>query len=333
MWLIVLPPFFLYWYLLRWWFRGPQKGTKNKKRLDGKTVVLTGGNAGIGSETAKDLANRGAVVYILCRDKVKAEKTIHWIKSENPKANIFFEACNLASFSSIKSCAKTLNQKLTKVDYLINNAGVMWSPITWRTEEDYDMQFGVNHLGHFLLTELLLPMIKKASLTPGFKPRIINVSSLAGLSGTINHRKLELYTKEHQKEKWSLLPLASAAAYNDSKLANVLHAKALSKRLKYEGINAYSLHPGVIPSTDLFRHIKGLGWIMEFMLRLSLTFMKRNVDGAETTLFCVLDDSLENESGEYYSDCAKAKCHPSALDNSLVDWFYDESLKLINSHK
>ena len=107
------------------------------------------------------------------------------------------------------------------------------------------MQFGVNHLGHVLLTELLLPLIKAAK-SQNFKPRIINVSSLAHYSGSINEERLRLYTKEHQKEKFPIFPLATAIAYNDSKLANVLHAKALAKKLEIYGINTYSLHPGVI---------------------------------------------------------------------------------------
>ena len=107
------------------------------------------------------------------------------------------------------------------------------------------MQFGVNHLGHVLLTELLLPLIMAAK-TDEFRPRIVNVSSLAHYSGTINSAKLQLYTKEHQQERVSFFPLATAAAYNDSKLANVLHAKALAKKLDVFGINTYSLHPGVI---------------------------------------------------------------------------------------
>lgn len=376
---VVIPPLMLL-YCLRTWLRGPQISTHTIKRLDGKVVVLTGGNNGIGAETALDLARRGAQVFILCRDQTKAERTIKWIKGEcGLNAQIEFEICNLASFKSIRACVKSLETKISKVDYLINNAGVMWVPTsTPKTEEGFDMTFGTNHLGHFLLTDLLLPLIKKAAATENSRPRIINLSSCAHFSGRINEESLAAYltTLQHdylKSNQWlrgdhptgpddkfygfdwavfsyhafarvnvmkSVVSRPSVQVYSDAKLANVLHARALHSRLNAQhGINTYSLHPGVIPSTGLFSHFMGSPGSSTGMIGLNalygainaiyLSVMKDNFCGAQTTLYCVLDDDLENQSGHYYSDCAKAQPHKAAFDQELVDWFYNESKAVI----
>jgi len=308
--------------------RGPSKGTDNPKRLDGRVVVITGGNGGVGAETAKDLANRGARVIMLCRDIKKANETKFWIMSSNPDAHVEVASCNLASLDSIRICADKLKTKLTKIDYLINNAGVMQCPMEWKTEDGFDMQLGVNHLGHLLLTELLLPLIKESAKT--YRPRIINVSSMAQMAGKIDLTDLNF---KRRSAAYSLNIVNTTFAYNQSKLANILHAKALAKLLKNDGINTYSLHPGVIPASDLFRHIEStwLGWPLKVsgILLLSKYIFKRNIDGAQTTLYCVLDDALDSESGQYYSDCAKARPNPSAEDEKLVDDLYKESLALV----
>jgi len=315
-------------FALRRWFRGPTKGTDNPKRLDGRVVVITGGNAGIGAETARDLANRGARVIMLCRDVEKANSTKSWIKSSNPDARVEVANCNLASLESIRLCVDKLKTKITKVDYLINNAGVMQCPLEWKTDDGFDMQLGVNHLGHVLLTELLLPLLRESAKT--YRPRIVILSSMAHYNGTI---KLDDLNFEQRAKTYPFDIINTTLAYNQSKLANVLHAKALAKLLKNEGINTYSLHPGVIPASDLFRHIESLwvGWFFKVsgILPLSKYLLKRNIDGAQTTLFCVLDDTLENESGEYYSDCTKVKPNPAADDQDLIDNLYVESLALV----
>merc|ERR1712168_1656128 len=145
----------------------------SKRKLHGKTVVITGVNTGIGKVCARELAKRGAKVVILCRNMEKARSAAHELK-EVEGVDIYVEQMDLASFKSIRECANRLISKLDKIDILLNNAGVMVCP-EMRTEDGLEMQIGTNHFGHFLLTNLLLPLLKKAA--PG--ARIVNVSSMA----------------------------------------------------------------------------------------------------------------------------------------------------------
>ncbi len=225
-------------FLLRRWLRGPTKGSDNPKRLDGKTIVITGANTGIGKVTAIDLAKRGAHIVILCRNLQKASDAIKDIKSATGNDNVEAEQLDLASLASVRKCAGLLKEKLDKIDILINNAGIMTCP-EWRTEDGFEMQLGTNHLGHFLLTELLLPLVKKSADT-GFHPRIVILSSLAHESA--------------RGMQWGDLMFEngydSIAVYAQSKLANLLHCKELARRLKDSGISVYALHPGTTVVND-----------------------------------------------------------------------------------
>ena len=142
--------------------------------MDGKTVVITGCNTGIGKITALDMAKRGAKVIMLCRDLGRAEPAAADIRSQVPGADIVVQRMDLASLDSIKDCVDSLKKTVSKVDILINNAGVMMCPLT-RTKDKFEMQVGTNHFGHFYLTNLLLPLIKNA----GSGSRIVTLSSAA----------------------------------------------------------------------------------------------------------------------------------------------------------
>jgi len=138
----------------------------SKEQLDGKTVIITGANTGIGKETAIDLARRNAKVIIACRNVERGEKAERDIRNLSKNENVHFRLLDLASFASIKKfCAEVLAQE-SRIDILVNNAGIMRCPY-WKTEDDFEMQFGVNHLGHFLLTNLLLDRPNKRG--PGWK--------------------------------------------------------------------------------------------------------------------------------------------------------------------
>ena len=145
----------------------------SKRRLDGKTVVITGCNTGIGKITALDMSRRGARVVMLCRDLTRAEPAAEEIRRET-QGEVVVEKMDLASLVSIKQCVERMEEKTEKIDVLINNAGVMMCPLS-RTEEGFEMQIGTNHFGHFYLTNLLLPLVKKS----GSGARIVTVSSLA----------------------------------------------------------------------------------------------------------------------------------------------------------
>ena len=208
-------------------------------------VCILGANTGIGKVTATDLAKRGAKIIICCRNPEKAGEAIKDIQKESGSELIQNVICDLASLQSVRKCAETILSQEEKVDYLINNAGVMWCPQE-KTQDGFDMQLGTNHFGHFLLTELLMPLIRKSAAS-GHHPRIVNVSSL----GHTFVRNGFCFDDIHLDEG----EYNTVMAYSQSKLANILHAKELAKRLEGTGISVYSLHPGAI-MTELGRHLE-----------------------------------------------------------------------------
>ena len=211
---------------------------RSKAMLGGKTVIITGGNTGIGKETAIDLAKRNARVIVACRSQEKGKKAEVDIRRESGSSDVHFHQLDLASFKSIRKFAKEVLSEESRIDILINNAGVMYCPFG-KTEDGFETQFGVNHLGHFLLTNLLLDKIKQAP-----EGRIIVVSSLGHTFAT----KLDLDTINSEAH------YSSYDAYHKSKLSNVLFTKALAKRLTGTNVTANSLHPGGV-DTELQRHV------------------------------------------------------------------------------
>jgi len=210
---------------------------RSEAKLDGKTVIITGGNTGIGKETAIDLAKRNARVILACRSEEKGKKAEVDVRRESGNSDVHFYQLDLSSFESIKKFAKEVLKEESRVDILINNAGVMLCPYM-KTVDGFETQFGVNHLGHFLLTNLLLDRIKQAP-----EGRIVNVSSSAhAFSVPLN---LDTINSEDKYGAFN--------AYNQSKLANVLFTRELAKRLEGTNVITTSLHPGLV-DTELQRH-------------------------------------------------------------------------------
>jgi len=284
---------FLLLFLLKKWMQGPTSGTDNQRRLDDKVVVITGCNTGIGKITAHELSKRGAKVVMLCRNVEKAEAAAEEIRKDTGSVVVVMK-CDLSSLESVRTCAAKLIEDEDKIDMLVNNAGVMMTPETPRTTEGFEMQIGTNHLGHFLLTELLLPKLRKSAAS-GFNARIVIVSSLAHERGIIRFDDIN----------WKNGSYSPIAAYQQSKLANVMHASALARRLENTGITVYSLHPGVI-ATELIRHMEErYGMLFRCVIPLFNWVIKTPFHGAQTTLYCCLEEKLSAVSGLYYSDCAE----------------------------
>lgn len=173
------PTTLLLYYFLRVCFIN---GTKcpSRARIDGKTVIITGGNTGIGKLTALELARRGGRVIIACRDAVKAASAVSEIKNESGNGEVFFKSLDLASKQSIREFAEQVLEEESRIDILILNAGVMLTPYL-QTKDDFELQFGVNHLGHFFLTHLLLDRLKESAPS-----RVLVVASLAHLMGSLD---------------------------------------------------------------------------------------------------------------------------------------------------
>lgn len=300
-------------FLLRNHFSG---GVCNcKANLDGKTVIVTGANTGVGRETALDLARKGARVIMACRNLEKAHEAAEKIKTTTGNENVIVKELDLASLKSVRHFVEEVHQSEDRLDILVNNAGIMRCPY-WKTEDGFEMQFGVNHLGHFLLTNLLLDMLEKS------KPsRIINVSSLAHVRGKIRFDDLS------SEQDYSPGP-----AYAQSKLANVLFTRELSKRLEDTDILVTAVHPGIV-KTELARHTSfSKSKLASLTLApISWLFFKTPRQGAQTTIHCAVADDVE--SGLYYSDCKPKEPADQGKDDEAAKQLWEVSAGLVGLEK
>ncbi|XP_062138484.1 retinol dehydrogenase 12 [Drosophila sulfurigaster albostrigata] len=307
--LIGLAVFAVMW-LLRKFIQGPVYRKKN--RIDGKVVIVTGCNTGIGKETVLELARRGAKIYMACRDPARCEAARIEIIDRTQNQQLFNRSLDLGSLESVRNFVARFKAEETRLDLLVNNAGIMACPRSL-TADGYEQQFGVNHLGHFLLTNLLLDRLKQASPS-----RIVVVSSAAHLFGRINREDL---MSERKYGKFF-------GAYSQSKLANILFTLKLSKLLQGSGVTVNCCHPGVV-RTELNRHFVAPGWVKSCIQTLALYFMKSPQAGAQTSLRLALDPSLEGSSGDYYSDSMRFPLVPWARNMETADWLWRESEKLV----
>ncbi len=256
--------------------------------LVGTTYVVTGGNSGIGLVTVEQLAKQGARVVLAARRPAEGERARAAIVGRGVRGAIEVAELNLASLNSVRAFASKLLSVHDAVHGLVNNAGVMNTP-RGTTADGFETQFATNHLGHYLLTELLLPALRR-----GAPARIVNVSSCyhdkaQGREGRIDFD--DLHFERRAYDGWE--------AYAQSKLANVLHARQLARRLEGVAITTASVHPGWV-RTNLIRHSIPT-WVQDYVLRpaLRLGGMIEPWEGAQTTLYALLAPELE--SGAYYS--------------------------------
>ncbi|XP_035288516.1 dehydrogenase/reductase SDR family member 13-like isoform X3 [Anguilla anguilla] len=205
---------------------------KSSTTLHGKTAIVTGANTGIGKATALELAKRGARVILACRSQERAEAAIRDIKRESGNAEVVYMQLDLASLQSVRSFAETFLKTEPRLDLLINNAGLL---VEGKTEDGFGMIFGVNHLGHFLLTLLLLERLKECGSS-----RVINVSSKGYTFGTVDFN----YLSTHKELGVGGSGYRLFKLYCHSKLCNVLFTHELAKRLQGTSVTCYSLHPG-----------------------------------------------------------------------------------------
>ena len=252
--------------------------------LKGQTIVITGANFGIGKETFKVCLQLGAKVIAACRNMELANKTIEEILNEigtDKMANITLVHLDLSSLESVRKCAIEVRSQIDTIDVLINNAGVMMCP-QWLSKDGFEYQFATNHLGHFLLTNLLVDLLKSSS-----NARIVNLTSIAHMVGKIKFDDINLESGYN-----------SFTAYARSKLANILFTKELTKRLKGSNVRTYACHPGAVRTGISRYYPKFLNLIEKIICRIVLINPEL---GAQTTLYCAFDDSIKNETGNYYS--------------------------------
>ena len=213
------------------------KYINDNAKITGKVVIVTGANTGIGKATVLDLAKRGGKIYLACRSEEKGIAALNEIKEATGNENLHFLALDLTSLDSVREFSKKFHELETRLDILINNAGLL-SPLE-RTKEGFEINMGVNHLGHFLLTNLLLDLLKVSAPS-----RIVVVSSDLHRVGNID--------KENFNSDKSFA--GSVRAYGNSKLANILFTRKLSKMLQGTGVTVNSLCPGAV-NTEATRYL------------------------------------------------------------------------------
>lgn len=286
--------------------------------LAGRTALVTGVTSGLGRETARTLASAGAAVILASRGTDAVAAVADEIRAQIPEADLSCVALDLADMSSVRGAAEYLAAQ--PIDLLINNAGVMYTPFE-RTADAFELQFGTNHLGHFLLTALLVPSLRSAAQRSGTASRVVTVSSDA-------HRA---HAVDLDDPNFVARPYDKFVAYSQSKAANVLMTVELRNRHDHNGIHAFAVHPGVC-ATGLSRHMSRDDFAE--MKRMSagkpdlLSHLDSIPEAAATSVWAATAPELSTASGAYLSDCGVARAAEHAVDpvTAAALWELSETL-------
>jgi NAD(P)-dependent dehydrogenase (short-subunit alcohol dehydrogenase family) len=266
----------------------------------GRVFLITGASSGIGRVTAEELARSGAKLLLLNRDERASQRVVTHIRDQGGQAE--HVPLDLNDLESVREAARLVLARREPLHVLINNAGIAGRSDL--TRQGFEAAFGVNHLGHFLLTSLLLPKLLEQPA-----PRVVNVASIAHYDAQgIDFAAL-------RRPAWLVTSLRQ---YQVSKLCNVLHARELARRYGSRGLEACSLHPGVIASNvwrkvpQPFRSLMKLG-------------MRSETEGAQTTLFCATSADLARLNGRYFDSCREREPSRLAQDEELASKLWEQS--------
>jgi len=265
-----------------------------------KTVIITGANKGIGKETAKQIAKLGAKVYMACRSIDSANQVREEIINETGNQNVFVKHLDLASMDSIQKFADDFKQNENKLDVLINNAG-LWTKTKKLSEIGVEYTFTVNVLGHQFLTNLLLDELKNAAPS-----RIINVAS--HFAGGLDIDDIN-FDKRNYNE---------TLAYKQTKQANRMLTREWARRLQNDGVSVYSMTPGFVPSTELFREQNIFG---KFLLKVFALIEGRTIEeGADTIVWLASSDKINGSNGGFFNQRKEEKCKFNDPDEEVKLW-------------
>ncbi len=281
----------------------------NKGLMKGKIALVTGANSGTGKWTAIALAEQGARVVMLCRNRQRGEEALAEVKRFSQNDDVELMLCDLASMDSIHEFSKVFHEKYEYLDILINNAGVIL-PKRQETKDGFELQFGVNHLGHFLLTNLLLDLILKSS-----SARIVVVSSGAHKAGKIHFNDLQL------KNSYNLIK-----AYSQSKLANLLFAYELARRLKDKKVTVNALHPGAVATNMGIDRQTGFGGLITKILK---PFFQTPKEGASTAVYLAISNEVEGITGKYFYNKKSINSSKESYDEKLQEKLWMVSAMLV----
>ncbi len=264
--------------------------------LQGRTFLVTGANSGIGRSLVEALAASGGTVVLAARSEERTRPVLDGIRSRYPAANARFLELDVSDLGSVRRAAGKFLAGGRPLDVLVNNAGVAGTNAL--SADGFDLTYATNHIGPFLLTNLLLPLVSDSA-----QGRIVNVSSV----GQMGVKRID----------WSVLERRTTPKksgfpdYAVTKLMNVLHAKELARRLTGTRVTTYSLHPGAVAS-NIWRALPGpLQWFMKL-------FMLSNEEGARTPLYCATTPELATVTGRYYDKCREVPPNPLANDSALA---------------
>ena len=267
----------------------------SERRLEGKVAIVTGANSGMGLATTAALSDLGARVIMLCRNEERGEKALSELMKKDGRS-LELIICDLGDYDSIRRFAKQVKSECEKIDILVNNAGFI-SLDRQETKEGLERQFGINHIGHFLLTELLLSKMGEGS-------RIVIVASGAHKTGRIHFEDINL------THGFNVI-----TAYSQSKLANVLYTRELARRTRERGVTVNCCHPGAVATNIGIDRNTGFGKTITGALK---PFFQTPEEGARTAIFLATDDSVKNISGEYFYRCKVAKSSMRSKDIRLA---------------
>ncbi|KIW08368.1 uncharacterized protein PV09_01284 [Verruconis gallopava] len=315
-----------------WLFETPFKPSRDIPPLEGKVILVTGGNAGLGKAQLRHYAENGvkAKVYLAARSKAKADEAIKDIVKDTPGLDLHFLELDLTDLASVKAAAETFTRENTRLDILVNNAGIMAHP-PGLTKDGYEKQFGTNHVGHFLLTVLLLPLLQRTAAEPQSDVRIVNLSS-------VGHAMAPSGGFIPEKVKTDMASYSTMQRYGQSKLANILFTRELVRR--YPQITSVAIHPGGVATNLSNEFAKNHPVLTLFLMPLISLFMASPASGALNQTWATVADvdgkpatgtksPKKLVQGAYYRPVAKrggdsAYAKDPALAKKLWEWSEDE---------
>ena len=280
--------------------------------MNGKVAVVTGSNIGIGLETAVGLASLGATTVLACRNQEKAAVAAAEVKERAGSDDVHLVTLDLADLESVRAAANDILARWDRLDVLVNNAGGIWTE-RQLTKQGFEQTFGVNHLGHFLLTNLLLDRLKASAPS-----RIVNLTSVGHHMARRGMRFGDLQSEKRY---------AGMEAYSRSKLANILFTRGLATRLDGTGVTANAVHPGPVRSGfGMDGDMKGLMGLGNKLIR---PFEISAASGARTSIYVATSPDIEGKTGGYYARSKPAHMSNKARSDAEVEQLWDVSGDLV----
>ncbi len=276
--------------------------------IEGKTCVITGASSGIGKASAEQLASIGAHVVMVCRSREKGERAKVEVEAKSGSRSVELMLADLASFDSVRAFAKKYKENHDSLKVLLNNAGVARLRRSL-TVDGFETTFQVNYLSPFLLTNLLLSMLKENAPS-----RVVNVSSVSHYGGHVNFDDLQM------EKGYGVM-----RAYSQSKLALVLFTHELARRLEGTGVTANCLHPGAV-ATNIWGNSLGPA---AFLGKIARLFMLSPEKGAKTQVYLASSTEVEGVSGEYFEFRGKKESSAESYDQALAERLWDTSAKIV----